>query len=111
MAVRAGRPRHCGAARRRRYEELERRNGGVRLTAGELAGAVRDYGRRIIPPPERGDFLLDVVPIRTGGPAAWSVDVPLWTAGEGRSDLTLQLTVRAKSAGGFDVEIDDLHVL
>ena len=93
------------------YAELERQTGGVRLSASELAGVVREYGRRIIPSPERGELLLDVVPLAAGGPSAWSVDVPLWTAEEGRSDLTLQLTVRARSAGGFDVEIDDLHVL
>ena len=94
-----------------RYADLERRTRGVRLSAGELAHAVREYGRQIIAPPDGADLLVDVVPITSAEPPAWSVNVPLWTAEEGRSDLTLQLTVRAGPVGGYDVEIDDLHVL
>ena len=95
----------------RRYADLERRTHGVRLSARELAGAVRDYGRRIIPPPDGAELLVDVVPITAAEPPAWSVNVPLWTAEEGRSDLTLELTVRTGPDGEYAVEIDDLHVL
>jgi hypothetical protein len=93
------------------YAELERRTGGVRLSASELAGAVHEYGRRVIVPPPDVDLDLDVVPVSGASPAAWSVNVPLWTAEEGRSDLTLELTVRAGPAADYVVEIDDLHVL
>jgi len=93
------------------YADLERRTNGVRLSAGELAGAVQAYGRRIIPPPNSAEWVLDVVPITGATPAAWSVNVPIWTAEEGLSDLTLELTIRASPAGDYVVEIDDLHVL
>ena len=93
-----------------RYADLERRTRGVRLSADELAHAVREYGRQVIPPPD-AVLPLDVVPITGAELPAWSVNVPLWTAEEGRSDLTLELTVRAGPAGAYDVEIDDLHVL
>jgi hypothetical protein len=94
-----------------RYVDLERRTGGVRLSAGELDAAVRQYGRRLIEPPHPDDLLLDVAPIGDATPPRWSVNVELWTAEEGRSDLTLELTVCAEPSGGYAVEIDDLHVL
>jgi hypothetical protein len=90
------------------YAAVERLSGGVRLTADELAGAVRAYGRRlVVPPPVAAP--LDVVPHADGG--GWSVDVPLWTAEEGRSDLTLQLTVLPGPGAAHRIEVDDLHVL
>ena len=89
------------------YAALERLTGGVRLTADEMATAVAEYGRTLIVPLP-GAAPLDVVPHRDGG--GWSVDVPLWTAEEGRSDLTLQLTV-VKEVSAPRIEVDDIHVL
>lgn len=43
-----------------------------------------------------------------GPPGA--VDVPLWTAEEGRSDLTLSLTVHDRD-GSVEIAVDDLRVL
>lgn len=43
-------------------------------------------------------------------PGGFAVDVGMWTAEEGRSDLTLQLTV-IERAGAIAIAIDDLHVL
>jgi len=93
-----------------RYADLEERTRGVRLSAAELAGAVREYGRHVVVPPDAA-FVLDVVPVTGAAAPAWSVNVALWTAEEGPSDLTLELTIRAGAAGEFAVEIDDLHVL
>ena len=93
------------------FAALERRSSGIRLSAGELRAAAAEYGRRIVPLPAEASQALDVVPVTDADPPAWSVDVPLWTAEEGRSDLTLQLTVRAAPDGGYRVEVDDLHVL
>lgn len=93
------------------YAAVERRSAGVRLSADDLATAVAEYGRRLVPAPPEEPLPLDVVAISNADPPAWSVDSPLWTAEEGRSDLTLQLTVRAEPAGGYRIEVDDLHVL
>jgi hypothetical protein len=93
------------------YADLERRTGGDRLRAGEIAPAVAAYGRRLVPFPIADSLELDVVRIPGAEPKAWSVDVPLRTKEEGRSDLTLQLTVREGRSGTFVVEIEDLHVL
>jgi len=40
----------------------------------------------------------------------WAVDVPLWTVEEGRSDLTLQVTIH-ETDDGFNIAIENLHVL
>lgn len=93
------------------YAALERRSSGVRLSAGEMKAAVAAYGRRIVVPPEGAAPPLDVVRITAVESPAWAVDVPLWTAEEGPSDLTLQLTVRADPDGGHRIEIADLRVL
>ncbi len=55
---------------------------------------------------------LDVVEVKGAVPRRWGVRVDLWTAEEGRSDLTLELTLVEGDGGGEPaVEIDDLHVL
>ena len=42
-------------------------------------------------------------------PPAWSVVMTLWTEEEGRSDLSIVLTV-TQLEDGFDVTLDDIHV-
>ena len=93
------------------YEALERLTNGVRLTAAEMAEGVRDYGGSLILPPDDAFDNLDVVKVEGAQPREWSVNVDLWTAEEGRSDLTLELTLRESGKEIFDVEIDNIHVL
>jgi len=93
------------------YETLERLTNGVRLTAAEMAEGVREYGGSLILPPDDAFENLDVVEVDGVEPRAWSVNVYLWTAEEGRSDLTLELTLRESGKEIFDVEIDNIHVL
>ncbi len=93
------------------YSELEQRCGGIRLSAKDLARAVADYGRHLVAPPRELDLELDVVAIRNADPPAWSVAVPLRTREEGRSDLTLELTIVSAPPSAFRVELDNLHVL
>ena len=91
------------------FDQLERDGRSGRLSAHELQEALQAYGRTIIPLPDEAFRLAAVYPI-TGKTATWAIDLPLWTAEEGRSDLTLSLTVSA-SQHGVHVEIDDLHTL
>jgi hypothetical protein len=95
------------------YAALEKLSGGVRLSASQLRAAVREYGRRIVVPPPEATPPLDVVEILPGRCArrSWSVDVDLWTVEEGRSDLTLEMTVREGNDGGYVIELDNVHVL
>lgn len=89
------------------YAAVERLSGGVQLRAEHLAHAVGAYGRRLVVPPP-GAAPLDVVECLDG--TGWSVVVPLWTAEEGESDLTLELTVRRGPDGAHRIEVDSLHV-
>jgi hypothetical protein len=92
------------------YREIERRTAGVRLSAVEMGEAVKDYGKRLVLSPDAVSN-LNVVPITSSIPPSWSVYVPLWTAEEGRSDLTLELTIKQLETNQFQIEVDNLHVL
>ena len=93
------------------YEALERLTNGERLTAAEIREGVRDYGGSLVLPPDEAFDNLDVVEIEGEQPRAWGVRVDLWTAEEGRSDLTLELTLREGAEEVYGVEIDNVHAL
>jgi hypothetical protein len=92
------------------YAAVEVLTGGRRLTAGEIARAITDYGRRLVLLPS-GSAPRSVVEIEGSNPERWSVYVDLWTAEEGRSDLTLELTLTDSGRDIYEVEIDNIHVL
>lgn len=92
------------------FAELESLTGRTRLSATEMARAISDYGRTLVSPPDDAFALMDVVEVRDARRARWAVTMPLWTREEGRSDLSIELTLIA-AAGGFRIEFDDIHVL
>ena len=92
------------------YEGLARLTKGQRLTADELRQAVVDYGRRLVLP-QNAWSARSVVDVEEAVPKAWSIYMDLWTAEEGRSDLTLELTLRDSEHDTYNVEVDNLHVL
>jgi hypothetical protein len=93
------------------YVALENLTGGNRLSAEELKRAVETYGRRLTWPPNR-DIPpdLDIVP-DTNNSSRQHLFMSLWTEEEGRSDLSLIVTLTEISSDIFDVEIDDIRVL
>jgi hypothetical protein len=74
------------------FDQLERDGGSGRLSSHELKKALKAYGRTVITIPDEAFDFVDIYPIQ-GQKSTWAVDVPLWTAEEGRSDVTLSLTV------------------
>ena len=92
------------------YDLLVERCVKSRLTSDDLRTVIREYGRKIVSPPADAYKDLDVVQVKGTVVPTWSVRAPLWTEEEGRSDLTLELTI-AVGAGAPRVELDDLHVL
>lgn len=92
-----------------RFLEIETSGRAGRLTACELATAIHEYGRKLLPLPDRALPLLDVHPNHID-PRMCSIDVPLWTTEEGRSDLTLSL-VATKASDGYRLQITDLRVM
>ena len=81
-----------------------------RLASEDLRQVIQSYGRKLVAPPINAYQQLDAVQIKGADVPSWSVRVPVWTEEEGRSDLTLELTI-ALSSEGLRVELDDLHVL
>jgi hypothetical protein len=64
----------------------------------------------LVLPPEEGFQLMDVIEVKNAQPRRWSIAMPLWTQEEGRSDLTLEITV-IEQQNDFLVELDDIHIL
>jgi hypothetical protein len=93
------------------YAGVSDLTGGRRLAADEMRAAVADYGRTLVSPPAGRFAPRSVVEIKDSTPQQWSVYVDLWTVEEGRSDLTLEVTVTDTPRPLYDVTVDNLHVL
>jgi len=93
----------------RRYSFIEADGRIGRLTKDDLTRAITEYGRTLVSLPNDAVDTADVYPL-DNTPGGFAVDLPLWTVEEGRSDLTLSLTV-VDGDDGPAVSIDDLHVL
>jgi hypothetical protein len=91
-----------------RYHLLEADGRIGRLRAEHLQEVVANYGRTIVSLPDVGWGLVDEYPI-DGHPNEVSLDIPLWTTEEGRSDLTLSVSCR-RYGQTVSVAIDDLRV-
>lgn len=96
------------------YRQLAADGRVGRLTIAELEYAVALYGRRLIDLPDTAFLeakvyiIADTLSDETGG--RMKVDLDLWTVEEGRSDLTLTVTI-AEVADQVTIQIEDLHVL
>jgi len=95
---------------RRDYYGLEALTGGVRLSAAEIERAIRDYGRTVVLPPAEGYELLEAIQVITARQETWAVTTPIWTAEEGISDMSIEMTIVVQ-AGQAKIELDDIHVL
>ena len=92
------------------YASVERMTSGRRLSAADLERAVGDYGEKLVPIPAEALEDLEVTEVTGSDPAAFMVDVDLWTEQEGRSDLTLSLELVDRYSGAYDISVLDLHV-
>lgn len=95
---------------RQEYDVIEAMTRGHRLSAEDIQRAVEQYGRTLIAPPEDGWNAVEVDRIEPSSVPTFSIDVPLWSREEGRSDLTLSLTLVEFAPGLFETQIDDLRV-
>jgi hypothetical protein len=83
---------------------------GKRLDADQLERAVDECGRTLVSPTDAWWSSVQVTAI-SGSASAFHVAAPVWTAEEGRSDLTVELRLQESIPGVFDTEVLDLHVL
>ena len=91
------------------YAALEADGRIGRLAKHEFKRVIAEYGRRLVSLPSDAMDAADVYAL-DHRPRDFAVDLPLWTAEEGQSDLFLQLT-EFDGDSGPAVAIDDLHVL
>lgn len=94
-----------------RYQDIEDLTKGIRLDATQIRQAIDDYGRTLTRPPESEYSNLDVIEVQGTSPRKWSVRFDLWTEEEGRSDLSIELTLLDSGDDTLNVEIDNIHVL
>jgi hypothetical protein len=92
------------------YAELERLTAGVRLNAAEMEVAVSSYPFALKPWPDEQHLPLDVVEVKNAKRRTWSVVAPAFTLEEGRSDLSMELTLVEAGPHRFTVELDNIHV-
>lgn len=94
-----------------RYEELLRLAPQSRIREEHLEEAIRECGRTLVAWPASAPALVEYYQVIDANPTEWAVDVPFFTEEEGLSDLTLQLSLIANRTGGYDIQLDGLHVL
>lgn len=75
----------------------------IRRTIEEYPGTVRV--------PDDTELTFDVVEVEGRSPRQFSVDVPVFTVEEGRSDLTARMTVVDKSGEDYAVVFYDVWVM
>jgi len=92
------------------YDQIMCLTGGQRLDAIAIESAIRGYGKTVVLPPDSAFDDLNIVRVQNAHPPRWSVRMGLWTAEEGRSDLSVELTV-IECESGYVIELDDIHVL
>lgn len=92
------------------YGFLESLSGGVRLSADDMSLAVEGYGRTLIVPPPNTEY-FEVVETEGDLPRRWAITLDLWSMEEGRSDLSVVLTIIESESEIMDVEVDDILVL
>lgn len=91
------------------YLTLERDGRAGRVGAAGLERAVGWYGKRLAKLPDEAFDISEAYEV-SSQPGVWFVEMTLWTAEEGRSDLTLSLKI-TEIGRDIAVEIEDLHVL
>jgi hypothetical protein len=89
------------------FDAVERDGRAGRVGAEGLRRAVSEYGATLTGPEPHWVDLVDDYPLDDGTGAAY--DIPLWTKEEGRSDLTLSVTITEGKPPR--IEVDDLRVL
>ncbi len=94
---------------RRNFEGLVEAGRVVSLTASEVREAVESYPDRIVELPDEAAALAEVVD-HDLVPDTKIAYIPVWTAQEGQSDLTLQVWI-TEVDGGLSVRMYDLHVM
>lgn len=78
------------------------------LSSDDILNIIEDFGETLIVPSLEELKQLNIVDIDEN---EWAIDFDLWTKESGKSDLTIQLTVKKNSDNSLNIQLDDIHVL
>ena len=92
------------------YQDLERFTRGTHLSAADIARAIQDYGKTVVPCPEPIEDVLDIGEVAGATSPTWSVVVPVYTREEGRSDLSVELTIVELGGERYGIALDNIRV-
>jgi hypothetical protein len=91
------------------FDSLDKDGQSGRVGADALRRSIAEYGRTLVTLPDDAFDLVEVGEV-TARPGEWWIVVPMWTAEEGRSDLSLELAT-FPTQDGHRLAVSDLHVL
>ena len=91
-----------------KFDLIAKSNRNGRVNMHDVTRVIEEYGCTLIPLPEHGYDIIQLYPVRDKSET--DMYIPLWTKEEGRSDLTLSVTVSERD-GELEIGIDDLRVL
>lgn len=91
-----------------KYNDLVIFTNGIRMTSDEIKESIIEYGYQLIPYPEKIE--LDIVEVDDRNPKEWSVIAPIFTAQEGCSDLSIELSVIDNNKSIYTAQLDNIRV-
>lgn len=90
------------------YEELTNEIDCQGLSSSDILAIIEDFGETLVVPKLEQLEELNIIDIDEN---EWAIDFDLWTQESGKSDLTIQLTIKRNSDKSLDIKLDDIHVL
>lgn len=93
------------------YQGLAELTKNTRLHAEQIQEGVDEYSGTLEMPPDSAFNHIDIVEIAGLPPKKWSVRFDLWTCEEGRSDLSVEMTLFESDDEFLRIELDGIHVL
>jgi hypothetical protein len=78
------------------------------LSSNDISTIIEDFGETLIIPNIEDLEQVNIIDVEEN---EWAIDFDLWTKESGKSDLTIQLTVKKNLDNSLNVEFDDIHVL
>lgn len=90
------------------YKELTNEIDCQGLSSSDILAIIEDFGETLVVPKLEQLEELNIIDIDEN---EWAIDFDLWTQESGKSDLTIQLTIKRNSDKSLDIKLDDIHVL
>lgn len=90
------------------YEKLTNEIDCQDLSSDDILNIIEDFGETLVVPKLEQLEELNIIDIDEN---EWAIDFDLWTQESGKSDLTIQLTIKKISDNNLNIQLEDIHVL